>query len=429
MNGHHRQRAVVRLLGTRGAGIPEEGALIAATLHGLPTHRAYKALAAVAAAGVHNGRARAIAREFLATRRDLPFEVVKYRRLVRPVARHFHLHLPGELSGFLFEPLSRKRRFETPILERFRAARFSANAIFDLPFTIAEGLAARRGVSREDLLERAAHTLTQHERLRLQRASAGALDIDLGAVPLTRLALYLLSWREPERREQLARALAGLAASARRALGRAPVSFGRVAAVLDRSTSSAHSREARNRPLAVALGVDALLRASSAEYAGFWTGSDTPGDLAELLPTLRPGGSTNLTRPLLAALATRPDLVVIVSDGYENDLPGGAEGVARLYRRHLGNTRFVHVNPTFDGELLQPRPLAPDGPQGSVDLPTLGLRDAEDLPTALQVLHASPPWGGSAAMETLLVDRAERLLARHRARLARLPWIPEGGEG
>lgn len=419
INDHHRQRVITELLAAPAGKDPVEGALIAAALATLPTQRAYKALAALATRGVHNRRARAITREFLGSRQDLVFEAVKYRRLVRVVHKHFHLHPPGELAEFLFTAPSSRRRFSNPLLDRHRAAHFSKEAIFSLPFTVAEGFAGRRGVSRKDLLSRTQAQITALERLRLQRSADAEevdLSIDLGRTPLTRLALYLLSRPAAWRQAHLAEAQAALQTAAHRALRRHPLPEGHIVAVLDRSASSVGARETHLRPLAVALGIDALLRAGCPSYQGFWTPGPGDDPMSTTLVTLEPTGTTQLAGPLLAALASRPAWVIVVSDGFENDPPGAVEGIARLYRAHLGDTRFVHVNPTYDGETLQPRPLAPAGPEGAEHLPTVGIRDAEDLPSILAVLNVSSPWGTPDMMTRWLEARAAALLAHHHVR-------------
>jgi len=116
--------------------------------------------------------------------------------------------------------------------------------------------------------------MTAGERLRAQAAAGRegvTIAIDLGTAPLTRVAIYALSLPEAERtarRDELHEALERAAA---RALGRSRASLPKVAAVLDRSYSSAGSTEKRRRPLAVALGASYLLRAASREFRAFWT--------------------------------------------------------------------------------------------------------------------------------------------------------------
>lgn len=384
VNHFNRAKIAVELLASARGLDPdqrrEEGQLVAAALRSLPAPRAYRALLALRRRGINNRRARAIARDFLAGR-DLAFDAVKYRNKLRDLVLHNHLPLPGELGLFLFKGW-RERRYATPLFDAFRRAHYSEEAIYELPFTVAEGLAARRKVARAAFLERIAPRLTALERLRLQGAAARDdvdLDIDLARAPLTRLALYVLSLPLEQRRARADELRAALVGSARRCLAEAPLALGRVAAVLDRSYSSSGSRDKPRRPLAIALAADVLLREASAEYRSFWTAAtDDP-----LLVGAR--GQTDLATPLLDALEWRPDLLVIVSDGFDNDPQGGAGEVCRVFRARLDperRTTIVHINPVFDAPELGPRRLQ-QGVSGPGAVPTLGLRDAEDLPTAL----------------------------------------------
>ena len=132
---------------------------------------------------------------------------------------------------------------------------------------------AASGMKREAFVERMTHRMTRLERLRTQgQWSTGTVprppaDVDLGVMPLTRLALYVLSLpfgARVERRDELTGALR---AAARRAAGPYEGSWGRVTAVLDDSFSSSGSAVKRRRPLAVALGCHYLLEALAAPGA------------------------------------------------------------------------------------------------------------------------------------------------------------------
>ena len=219
INHFSRATAVVRLLATgretASEHRAEEGALISAALASLPVHRAYHAIEALARRRVNNRRARAIVREYLARRGDPAFEAVKYRRALRTAVAHAHLRLsaPREVGRFLFRGW-KERRYQEPLFEAFRAAHYADEALYALPFTIAEGLAAGRGVPREVFLERIAPRLSAGERLRLQGTTERVLGervaLDLGTLPPTRLASYALSLPAEERaarREELSRAL------------------------------------------------------------------------------------------------------------------------------------------------------------------------------------------------------------------------------
>jgi hypothetical protein len=417
INDFARATAIVRLLAT-GKSTPaehreEEGQLLAAALDSLPTHRAYRALGALRSAGVNNRRSRAIVRDFLASRRDLPFEAVKYRGALRAVAAHSHVPMPPseEIGGFLFRGPT-DRIFKTPLFDAFRRSHFSEAAIYELPYTIAEGLAARRGVPRDVFLRRIEPRLTAAERLRLQTASKRDLGrhfaLDLGTAPLGRLATYVLSLPLAERERRHAELTLALERAASRAAAKTGARYGHVAAVLDRSYSASGSSEKRRRPLAVALAASFFLRAASSRYSAHWTAS-TPD---ELLIDAR--GATDLATPVLDALESGPDMLVIVSDGYENDpLAGGGE-VLRVWHKVRGRSApfTVHLNPVFDSEGYAPRSL-------THSIPTVGLRDAEDIPTMIAFARFACGDAVLAELEGYLLHRSRRFveaMARRRSR-------------
>lgn len=381
----------------------EEGALIGAALRRLPPPRAYRALEELRARRVNNRRARAVAAAYLASRPDAAFDAVKYRSKLRVVAVHAHLRLPGELAAFLHRGFER-RTYETPIFETFRQAHYAREAVFRLPYTVAEGLAAKHGIPRAELIAKTADQMTLGEKLRLQRAAertgAEAPEVELSRVGLTRLAIYVLALSAEERAARHDELDAALDGAARRAWSRAPLGLGRVAAVLDRSWSSSGSEEKRRRPLAVALAVSRLLRAASREYRAFWT-VPLDDDL-----TLEARGQTDLAEPLLAALEWGADQVIIVSDGFENSPPRGAAEVARVFRERIDRQRrvsLVHVNPVFDDTSYAPRTLG-------AALPTVGLRDAEDLLTMLGFARFADGTAPLDELETYLARRVGELL-------------------
>lgn len=410
INHFNQGQIILNLLATGKHTPPEdrreEGALIAAALRSLPPQRAFRVLEVLRERRINNRRARAIAREYLEGRKDPSFDAVKYRAKLRATVAHGHLKLAGELNAFLFHGW-RKRVFQTPLLETFRQAHYNQEAVFALPYTVAEGLAAKHGIPRDVFLERIEPRLTSGERLRLQGAAArqeGAIAIDLGRAPLTRLALYLLSLKPETRQERHAELHGALEQAAARTLRRGTVPLGRVAAVLDNSYSASGSTEKRRRPLGVALAAHYLLSSMAREYRAFWTmPPETP-----LLVEAR--GQTDLTTPLLDALDWGAELVVVVSDGYDNDPPNAVSEVTRVFRTKLDparRTTIIHVNPVFASELYAPRGLG-------AHVPTVGVRDAEDLPTVLGFARFAEGAAPLSELEGYLAARVRRLLERER---------------
>lgn len=401
---HHNQSEVIFQLLSSGKQCPEalrplENRLITAALKALPPHRAWKLLMRLQESRVNNRRTRKITQHFLESRKDLPFDAVKYRRKVRAAMQHAHLKPEGEVSRFVFEGI--KKPFEHPLLETYRLAHYSKEKIFDLPYSIAEGFAAKHNLNRADFLKRIQSKMTDRERLRLQEKSAGQVAFDPARVSLTELCSYLLGLPLNERRERAEEMhlwLQQAALSALKRTGPLPLPHHKVAAVLDNSYSSSGSEVKQNRPLAVALSVDALLRASGGVYQAFWT-----RPVQDPLFT-HARGQTFLAERLLDALEWGAQTVLLVTDACENDVPGAFDQIYRAYRKMGGKASIIHLNPVFDAENFQVKPL-------SRDLPALGLRAGEELPTALAFGQFSTGQSTLQDLEAYLTTRAEKLFA------------------
>ncbi|MDZ7968353.1 MAG: hypothetical protein RM368_25950 [Nostoc sp. DedSLP03] len=406
INHFNQAEIILKLLATGKDTRPEhrqeEGALIAYALNALPPQRAWGVLQQLRQRSINNRRSRAIARDYLSMRRDLSFDAVKYRAKVRAIATHAHLKLQGELGTFLFRNW-KQNSYSTGLFEQFRQAHYSAEAIYNLPFTIAEGFAVKHKVPRDVFLSRIQQQMTLGEKLRLQGAAERTeidINVDFGRLPLTKLALYILSLPWETRQHQRDILHQALERSARLALKKAPLKLGKVAAVLDCSYSSSGSSEKRRRPLGVAMATHYLLQAAAREYQAFWT---VPVE-DSLQVTAR--AQTDLATPLLAALASRADLVVIISDGCENDPPNGAAEVLRVYRNKLDPSRqtsIIHCNPVFNSDDFSLRTLSPF-------IPTVGLRDAEDLPTMLNFARFAEGSAPLSELETYLAERVQQLI-------------------
>ncbi|WP_189548109.1 hypothetical protein [Streptomyces gelaticus] len=394
-----------------------EGRLIAARLARLPPQRVYRLFRALRAARVNNRRTRAIMRDWLAARPDPAHDAVKYRSGLKTAARHVHLRFGGtgepggtgdETGDFLFRP-GHRTSYRHGLLDAWRRAHYEQGAVEELPFTVAEGFAARRGMKREVFLERMAPRMTRLERLRTlgQRASGDdarpPADVDLTVMPLTRLALYVLSLGFEARSARRAELTDALRTAARRAAGPHAGGWGRVAAVLDDSYSSSGSGEKRRRPLAVALACHFLLEALAAPgaYSPLWTS----GRADPLL--VRPWGPTPLGIRVLDALDLTPHRLVIVSDGWDNAPPGLAGEVLRVWRTRLDpdrRTAVVHVNPVYDADGFDVRRLAPS-------VPTAGVRDAEDLPALVEIAGFAEGRTGAAALYAYLDRQVARFVS------------------
>ncbi|MGP8302313.1 hypothetical protein ACTPOK_31205 [Streptomyces inhibens] len=418
INDHNAALIVRRLLETAGEATEQErrteGRLIAARLARLPAPRVYRLFRALRGAKVNNRRTRAIMHDWLAARPDPALDAVKYRAGLKCAARHAHLPLGersgdghgggdgGELGDFLFAP-GRRKRFTTPLLDAWRRAHYEQGALYELPFTVAEGFAATHGIDRRAFLERIAPRMTRLERLRVQesaRTHRTEVAIDLAGMPLTRLASYVLGLPLDDRAARRAELTGALRAAARRTAGAQAGTWGRVAAVLDDSFSTTGSRQKPRRPLATALACHFLLEALAGSYLPLWTSGRQDALLAH------PYGPTPLGIRLLDALEYAPERLVIVSDGWDNAPPGLAGEVLRVWRARLDperRTSLVHLNPVYDAEDFAVRRLSPS-------VPTAGVRNAEDLPALVQLARFAEGRTGLAELRAHMDDRVRQFL-------------------
>ena len=91
---------------------------------------------------------------------------------------------------------------------------------------------------------------------------------------------------------------------------------------------------------------------------------------------LTAAGATDLRRPLARALAARPDLVVILSDGYENVTAGGVAQIMATRAVRESGIAVVHLNPVAAVEAAGVRKLADS-------LPTYGVAGPEQISISL----------------------------------------------
>ena len=421
LNHFNTAKVIVNLLATSGEVSGEqwreEGQLCAAALRRLPPPQAYRMFRNLVARRVNNRRTRAIVKQWLSERSDLAFDAVKYRTALRAAVRHCHLKLPAELGRFLFgEREGRKKgwAYEHPLLDAYRRAHYDTRAIYELPYTVAEGFAGAHGIDRATFLAGIESRMTKRERLRLQQSSAREgveVGVDLDALPLTRLCSWVVTRSIEERRERAAELHAALTRAAERVVAQQRFSLGSVGVVLDNSYSMSGSSEKRRRPLAVTLAGHYLLRAAARDYHAEWTCPPEPDPAeAEAALFVESLGSTDLASPIIRALRRRPSLLVVLSDGFDNDPPGGAGEVLRVFREALdpsSRTVVVHANPVFDADDFSPRALTPR-------IPTIGVRDAGDLPVMLEFARFAADDGALEGLEGFLENRVRALVTGDR---------------
>lgn len=369
-----------------------ENPLIFQGLLRLPVHRVYKVFARLAQDRVNNRRTRQIIRAYLAHRNNLPFDLIKYRRLLRQILRHVHYPLSAEAYVFLFHKAWRQKVYTEPLFETFRQAHFSEKAIYQLPYTIAEGLAQRKGIPRERFLKHIRAQLSAQEAWRLQNTLGQSEALRVERMGLMDIVLYGLAQDEAGQQQAEEHLQRYFHQATPPALGRCLPPGQRVIAVLDNSFSASGSRERKHRPLATALALHLYLRHWSRvlgfDYQAFWSHPPV-GDFETHPFCLKATGPTGLAAPFIEALQHEPHGIIVVSDGIENHPAGG---VAWVLRQVKSSPWLVHLNPVWNPMDYQPRTLSPA-------MVTLGVRDVETLPL---LLHLAPFFQGQMPLAELL---------------------------
>jgi len=414
---HFNQSVIILKLLAAGAPADEEyrreeNALITTAIRQLPANRAFALLLQLAVQKINNRRARSLAIKFLEQRPEPAFDAVKYRRQYRAIVRHFHINVGEDFSRFLFR-FKQQTEFSTPLFETFRRAHYAQSAVYELPYTIAESFVVRHSIKREEFLRKIEHKLTQNERLRLQNAAAKSqgkplkIEFDPNRASLTRLVIYVLSLPLPERKNRADELHTLLQAAAKRTAKNFNSRYQKVALVADRSRSSSGSRAKSKRPLAVAIATAYLFEACCESIHIIWAPiQSVQCEAAEKYVFLQQAdGQTALAEPVITALEAKPDLVLIVSDGWENDPPqtvGAVVNAARTKISGVAQINIVHANPVFDPAHFSPKPL-------STDIATVGLRDAEDITIMLEFAAFASGTRTLAELEAYLFERSQRM--------------------
>jgi hypothetical protein len=229
---------------------------------------------------------------------------------------------------------------QDPLLQKRIAARSDIDAGQGLPRETLYGL---RGVYHRDL-----------PRARVRTLAAIATDNGRQDGPLTALykaALLELSVQELE---------AQLPAHLQAAVGGLPKVDSHVAIVLDLSASAAASGERACHPAALGLALARMLSALVARVTlhvvggGRDDGSDIVGQ--DIAPA--PQGVTDLAQALLTVAREKPQVTLLITDGYENLRPGDAALVAEGLRQLGWASVIYEVVPLYvESERLEQRRL------------------------------------------------------------------------
>ena len=259
------------------------------------------------------------------------------------------------------------------LFRAFHLAKLDLDKGASLPTEVLEGIRSQHhpDVPKEKILELTSRTdskgrskggMTQRQRGQVQkRAKAAGITVDFDPMKLGQVQLWIHAF-EVGMDTRIAMALQRKARSAAELLG---MSYDKVHVIVDCSNSMAGSEEQKLRPMATALAMrDPLLatatKSASVTYCGGVMDQATVGmpDAIDI-EMGRPRGDSSLAMPLVRALGDEPDVVFIISDGYENAPAGRVAEVMGQVREMGIDTPVFQFCPVMAGEKSSVRELAP----------------------------------------------------------------------
>ncbi|MGI9472368.1 MAG: VWA domain-containing protein [Rubripirellula sp.] len=382
---YSRQIGVCRLLQTTREGgiMPAEFETVAVThlVRGLPTQRMLKLFGMLRRGRINNARTRRLILSEILGTGGLEFWAVKYREKLRVALTHaWGRRTTSILRSVLTKSLDARTEKETQIVRRnvtrfvrgdgverveqcvrfllgdedgvtldrltaYRDAKSDFNRGAALPPETMEGLRSRYHKDRTtaEVLELTKSQLTTGQKIAVQRKAEQAgvkVRFDPAKYDAARLYIYAFELGMTDEIRQALRNKAEAAAE------RLPVRFDRVGILIDTSQSMVgHDTQAR-RPIATALALRDLLAATSDDAAQI--ASD--GRTTESCELVEPSGDTSLAAGLVQLLKSQPDVVFVLSDGYEN-APAGRFGETVAAVRRIGITTPIHqLTPVFAAE-------------------------------------------------------------------------------
>lgn len=288
--------------------------------------------------------------------------------------------------------LGDERDLTLPRLRAYHAAKAELTEGRGLPFEVLEGIRSsfHRHVRPGQILEISKHHLTSGQQLTLQRtAQKDGVEIELDPTRYDPVRLYLYAF-EMGMTQEIRRVLQDKAVAGAECL---PVRFEHVGIVLDTSASMKGHNTQKRRPIATALALrDALCAAG--DRVTLITSDGRSADVAELT---EPRGDTSLAAALVSVLRADPEIVFVVSDGYENAPAGGVADVMQVVRRLGVRTPVFQASPVFAADAHGVRTL-------SDQIPAMAARDVGRIGLGLlkAMLYGNPERGVAALLDATL---------------------------
>lgn len=274
------------------------------------------------------------------------YQVIKYRDKYKTIIRHCRLK-PGssqgeeklELQNWLFGKLKKPEQVVKCDLlrQRLQAGKGDQQALMSLPFDVAEGIALTRfKMNRSQFISAFSQqgNASKKEVMRARSQNKTEVAIDFSKYELLELIRYAQNnpsdW--PEIYPHLENVAHKLAVNL--------ILPEKVALVVDNSLSMKGKESRKNYPIAFAEAITRICLGTDSEVKVWFT---NPISLTN--GTFTVGGATDLRLPLAKAITSRPDTVIVISDGYENQSSGTVAAILNTNAVKNSGIAFFQINP------------------------------------------------------------------------------------
>lgn len=280
------------------------------------------------------------------------FRAIKYRSKVRKLLRHCHIPegddpAKAEIHRWIYgaKLVPTDIQYNPKIKARIEA-KSDYEAVFKLPYDIARDIAVcvhgkdPKEFEREFVGQDGQKGKGKATRKETMRARQKTRDTNIDYNRFSLFELFMYGYRNEKDRRAVEEVIADKARELANNLALPP----KVAIVADDSTSMLGAAERQFQPLAMMGCVVSVCEHSNSNVTVHRVSGVESGLFWEV------GGATNLRKPFMQALLTRPDLVIVLSDGYENVRAGSLHQIMSTNAFRDSGISVLHMNPVVAAE-------------------------------------------------------------------------------
>ncbi len=382
-----RQIGIVKILSGKGSinsilKVRDEAKVISHLCSSINPARLVKTFNSLREEKVNNARSRRIALSTLLSERKLDWWAVKYRSKVKSILTHAwgvrftsiivsilqkskrNVKEQGILDTYVDQYAKNnsflkkneiyecilfvfgvEKEYNLPLFRAFFSARRNLSAGSVLPQEVLEGIRSHyhKEIKKDEVLELTKDSLTTRQKLQKQtQAKEAGVKITLDFKDYSAKDLYIYAFQNGMT-DEISKVLKEKAVEASKIYE----GWDSVGILVDASGSSFGSDTQKLKPIAVAQSIrDALVESAVKKHSLRYAG----GTLKDGL--IYPSGETDLATPLAELMQDEPDIIFVISDGYEN-APAGRFHEVLSKARELGlTTPVVQLNPVASADAI-----------------------------------------------------------------------------